>query len=152
MWSAVDSMLRLNRAAAQAGKRAHVRSATDITGYGLLGHGAEMAIASGREAGAGFVIHAAAVPALEGVWDYIAAGYLTSGSRRNPAHYGEHVTSAPEVTPVQKTLLWEVETSGGLLLAVPAGEVDTFTAACAERGQAYWWIGEVVKGEGIRVV
>lgn len=150
--AALDSMLRLNRAAAQAGKLAGVRSATDITGYGLLGHGAEMAIASGRESGAGFVIHAADVPALPGVWDYIAAGYLTSGSRRNPAHYGIHVTYAPEVTPAQRTLLWEVETSGGLLLAVPADKVDVFTAACAERGQACWRIGEVVAREGIDVV
>jgi selenide,water dikinase len=150
--AALDSMLRLNRHAAQAGKLARVRSATDITGYGLLGHGAEMAIAAGREVGAGFVIHAAAVPALPGVWEYIAAGYLTSGSHRNPAHYGEHVTIAPEVTAAQRTLLWEVETSGGLLLAVPAAEADAFTAACAERGQAWWRIGEVVKGAGIQVV
>jgi selenide,water dikinase len=150
--AALDSMLRLNRGAAQAGKLAGVRSATDITGYGLLGHGSEMAIASGRECGAGFVIHAGAVPTLPGVWMYIAAGYLTSGSRRNPSHYGEHVTFAPEVTPAQRTLLWEVETSGGLLLAVPPGNVDIFTAACAERKQACWRIGEVVAREGIEVV
>lgn len=149
--AAVDSMLRLNRAAAQAGKLAGVRSATDITGYGLLGHGSEMAVASGSENGAGFVIHAAFVPTLPGVWAYIEAGYLTSGSRRNPAHYGVHVTFAPEVTEAQRTLLWEVETSGGLLLAVPADNVDTFTAACDERGQAYWQMGKVVKGRGIRV-
>jgi len=150
--AALDSMLRLNRGAAQAGKLAGVRSATDITGYGLLGHGSEMAIASGRECGAGFLIHAGAVPTLPGVWMYIAAGYLTSGSRRNPSHYGEHVTFAPEVTPAQRTLLWEVETSGGLLLAVPPGNVDIFTAACAERKQACWRIGEVVAREGIEVV
>ena len=150
--AAVDSMLRLNRAAAQAGKLAGVRSATDITGYGLLGHGCEMALAAGRECGAGFVIHAASIPTLPGVWDYIAAGYLTSGSRRNPAHYGGHVTFAPQVTEAQRTLLWEVETSGGLLLAVPADKVDIFTSACAEREQACWRIGEVMDRAGIHVV
>jgi selenide,water dikinase len=150
--AALDSMLRLNRAAAQAGTLAGVRAATDITGYGLLGHGSEMAIAAGREAGAGFVIHAADVPTLPGVWKYIEAGYLTSGSRRNPAHYGEHVTFAAGITAAQKTLLWEVETSGGLLLAVPTDKADMFTAACAERGQACWPIGEVVAREGIEVV
>ncbi len=150
--AAIDSMLRLNRAAAQAGALAGVRSATDITGFGLLGHGSEMAVAAGRESGAGFVIRAAAVPVLDGVWEYIAAGYLTRGATRNPAHYGIHVTYAPEVSEAQRTLLWESETSGGLLLAVPADQADVFTAACAERKQPWWLVGEVVNGEGVRVI
>jgi selenide,water dikinase len=150
--AAIASMLRLNRAAAQAGRLAHVRAATDITGFGLLGHASEMAAAAWRERRAGFVIQAGAVPALEGAWEYIAAGYLTRGATRNPAHYGIHVTYGPEVTQAQRTLLWESETSGGLLLAVPAEATGTFTAACAERKQAYWRIGEVVSGEGVRVI
>ena len=150
--AAIDSMLRLNRAAAQAGRLAGVRSATDITGFGLLGHASEMAAAAWRESKAGFVIRAAALPALDGAWEYIAAGYLTRGATRNPQHYGINVTYAPEVTPAQRTLLWESETSGGLLLAVPAANVATFTAACDERKQAYWHVGEVVSSEGIRVV
>jgi selenide,water dikinase len=150
--AAIDSMLRLNRAAAQAGRLAGVRAATDITGFGLLGHASEMAAAAGRESKVGFVIRASAVPALAGAWDYIAAGYLTRGATRNPAHYGINVTYAPDVTPAQRTLLWESETSGGLLLAVPAANVSVFTAACDERKQPYWRIGEVVTDiEGIRV-
>jgi selenide,water dikinase len=150
--AAIDSMLRLNRAAAQAGRLAHVRAATDITGFGLLGHASEMATAAGREQQAGFVIQAAAVPVLEGAWDYIAAGYLTRGATRNPAHYGINVTYAPEVTAAQRTLLWESETSGGLLLAVPPEDAGAFTAACAERKQPWWQVGAVVRGEGVRVV
>ena len=103
-------------------------------------------------ASAGFVVHAAAVPALDGVWDYIAAGYMSGATGRNPSYYGINVTYAAEVTPAQRTLLWEAETSGGLLLAVPAASVGTFTAACDERKQAYWQIGEVVSSEGIHVV
>lgn len=150
--AAILSMTRLNRAAAKAARAANVRAATDITGFGLLGHGSEMALASGRECGASFRIRAAAVPALPGVWDYIADGYLTRGSTRNPSHFSEHVRFADSVTPAQRTLLWEVETSGGLLLAVPAAEVATFRATCTEGKQAYWEIGEVVQGEGIEVV
>jgi selenide, water dikinase len=145
-------MLRLNRAAAQAGRLAGVRSATDITGFGLLGHASEMAAAAWRASKTGFLIRAAAVPALDGAWEYIAAGYLTRGATRNPQHYGINVTVAPEVTPAQRTLLWESETSGGLLLAVPAATVEIFTAACDERKQPYWQIGEALNGEGIRVV
>jgi selenide, water dikinase len=150
--AAIDSMLRLNRAAAQAARLAGVKSATDITGFGLLGHGSEMAVAAGREAGAGFVIRAADVPALPGAWTYIDAGYLTRGATRNPAHFGMHVTMAERVTPAQRTLLWEAETSGGLLVAVPAANVELFELACAERRQNCWRIGEVVKGEGIQVI
>jgi selenide,water dikinase len=150
--AAIEYMLRLNQAAAQAAQAADVRAASDITGFGLLGHGAEMAIASGRDAGAGLRIRAAAVPALPGVWAYIAAGYLTRGSQRNPAHFGEHVRFAESVTPPQRTLLWEVETSGGLLLAVPPAQMENFQAACAERNQDCWEIGEVVDGTGVEVI
>jgi selenide,water dikinase len=150
--AAIVSMLRLNRAAAQAAQIAGVRSATDITGFGLLGHCSEMAIASQREAGAGFRVRVADAPVLAGVWEYIDADYLTRGSTRNPQHFAEHVRFAPSVTPAQRTLLWEAETSGGLLLAVPAHNADLFHSACAERDQECWQIGEVVQGEGIDVV
>ncbi len=150
--AAIVSMLTLNRAAARAAQSADVRGATDITGFGLLGHGSEMAVASGRAAGAGLRIQANAVPGLPGVWDYIAAGYLTRGSTRNPDYFGEHVRFAPSVTPAQRTLLWEAETSGGLLLAVPAAGVALFQATCAAAGQDCWEIGAVVAGDGVEVV
>lgn len=149
--AAIRSMLRLNRVAAQAARAAKVQSATDITGFGLLGHGCEMAAGS-RDDGVGFRIRAADVPVLPGVWDYLAAGYLTRGSTRNPAHFGDNVRFAASVTPAQRTLLWEVETSGGLLLAVPTGEVTTFRSHCAAGKQECWEIGEVVNGVGLEVV
>ena len=149
---AVISMLTLNRAAARAAQAAHVRAATDITGFGLLGHAAEMSIASRREANAKLMIRATDVPSLPGAFDYIAAGYLTRGPSMNPKAYDMHVDVGIDVTPAQLTLLWEAETSGGLLLAVSAGQVETFQAACAEQNQLYWEIGEVVEGEGLSVV
>ncbi len=150
--AAIASMLRLNRAAALAAQAAQVRSATDITGFGLLGHAAEMVLATARESGAGFRLVAADVPALPGVWDYIAARYLTRGSTRNPEAYGESVRYAPTVTEAQRSLLWEAETSGGLLLAVPNAHIATFEAACADAQQPVWAIGEVVGTPGIEVV
>ncbi len=149
---AILSMLRLNRQAAQAARAAQVLGATDITGFGLLGHGSEMAVASGQVAGAGLRIEAAAVPALAGVWDYIAAGYITRGSTRNPNHFGAHVHFAASVSAAQRTLLWEAETSGGLLLAVPATHTATFMRVCDDNDQRYWRIGEVVAGGGVEVV
>jgi selenide,water dikinase len=149
--AAIASMTRLNRAAARAAQAAEVQGATDITGFGLLGHAVEMAAASGRTAGSSLRIRASEVPALPGVWDYIAAGYLTSGSRRSPAAFGEQVTFAPNITPAQRTLLWEAETSGGLLIAVPAAQVEILLAACAAE-QPVWEIGEVLRGQGVEVV
>jgi selenide,water dikinase len=151
--AAILSMLRLNRCAAHAAQAAGVRGATDITGFGLLGHGSEMALAGGRECGAGLRIHADQVPALPGAFDYIEAGFLTRGSERNPASFGANVRFDPAVTPAQCTLLWEVETSGGLLLAVPEAQTQLFQEACAAHQQPAWPIGEVVAGlEGIEVV
>ncbi|MCB0111167.1 MAG: selenide, water dikinase SelD [Caldilineaceae bacterium] len=150
--AAILSMTRLNRYAAGAARVARVVGATDITGFGLLGHGSEMAVASGKEHGAGLRIEAAAVPVLPGVWEYIAAGYLTRGSTRNPDHFGTHVHFADSVTAAQRTVLWEAETSGGLLLAVPASAVETFVSACNDVDQRCWPIGEVIAGEGVEVV
>lgn len=150
--AAVLSMLRLNRAAAHAAAAAGVQGATDITGYGLLGHAAEMAAASGREAGAGLRLYAAEMPALPGVWDYITGRYLTRNSSRNPETFGEVVRFAPHVTDAQRTLLWEAETSGGLLLAVPPAAEGRFSQACAAERQPFWPVGEVVSGAGIEVV
>ncbi|MEZ4555976.1 MAG: AIR synthase-related protein [Caldilineaceae bacterium] len=150
--AAVMSMLKLNRAAAAA-RITGVRGATDITGFGLLGHGSEMAVASPAAITAGLRIHADQVPALPGVMTYIAAGFLYAAAPRNPETFGEHVRFAPNVTAAQRTLLWEVETSGGLLLAVPADGVKAqFEAACITRSRAYWPIGDVVAGSGIDVV
>jgi selenide,water dikinase len=149
--AAIRSMTRLNRAASQAAQIAQVQSATDITGFGLLGHACEMLLADGADVGMGFRINSQAVPLLPGAEMYAGAGYLTRGLERNPAHYGEHVTFADGVQAVRRSLLWESETSGGLLMAVPAATVDQFRAACAEREQSIWLIGEVIKGRGIQV-
>ena len=130
--TAVLSMMQLNRSASLAAQVANVRAATDITGFGLLGHAAEMAAASGKEAGVGLRIRAADIPVLPGATDYIGAGYLTRGASLNPGTFGEHVRFAAGVPENVRTLLWEAETSGGLLLAVPAHEVDHFHAAAAQ--------------------
>jgi selenide,water dikinase len=121
-----------------------VRSGTDITGYGLLGHAVELASASAEDASIRLQIETARVPALPGVFDYIEAGYLTRGSARNPEHFGGQVVAAANVTAALKTLLWEAETSGGLLLAVPPEGLSRFRAVCEGEEQPFWEIGTVV--------
>ncbi len=148
--TAIHSMARLNRAASQAARAAAVRSATDITGFGLLGHGAEMVLANGSTQ-MGVRIRAEDVPLLPGAVTYAEAGYITRGSTRNPDHYGHAVHIQRSVAPVLQTLLWESETSGGLLLALPAAQKATFERHCQAAAQPFWIIGEVTDTPGIDV-
>ncbi len=108
---AVACMTTLNRDAAQAAIGAAVSCATDVTGFGLLGHLYKLARASGVSA----VIHAAAVPYLDGARQSLAEGYLPGGSQRNLDWVRPHLESA--VSDEELLLLADAQTSGGLLIA-----------------------------------
>jgi len=108
---AVATMVRLNGDAARAALAAGARAATDVTGFGLLGHLYKLARASGVSA----VIEAAAVPVLAGARESLAAGYLPGGSRQNLEWVRPHLDSPlPEE---ELLLLADAQTSGGLLVA-----------------------------------
>lgn len=130
--AAVASMLTSNRAAATAALAAGVRCATDVTGFGLLGHLRELAAASGL----GAWVEPDRVPLLEGVLGLAGAGHRTGGGDRNRAALGEAVAFDPSVPEPLRTLLTDPQTSGGLLLAVPEEHRDdlvrTLTGAGAE--------------------
>jgi selenide,water dikinase len=125
---AVASMTTLNRDASRAALAAGVRCATDVTGFGLLGHLAKLCRASGVSA----VVDSGAVPYLDGVRESFAAGYVPGGSRRNLDWVRPQLTSA--VDDDELVLLADAQTSGGLLVVgevpgypvigelVPAGE------------------------------
>lgn len=145
--AAIASMTTLNLGASRAMLAAGVSGATDVTGFGLLGHAAEMA----RNSGLGFRIAAAAVPLLAGSRDYAARGLLTGGCRRNRAYFTgpaapAPVAVAPEVDPVLADLLFESETSGGLLLAVAPERLPRLLERLEAEGSRGWVIGEVTGG------
>jgi selenide, water dikinase len=146
--AAIVSMMRLNRVASQAAKAAGVRSATDITGFGLIGHASEMAEAAGVR----FRIRFDALPWLPGALGYAEAWVFAGGAHNNHAFYNPLVTYTRPVLDWQETLLHDPQTSGGLLVAVAPERVDVFRAFCAERDQPAWIIGEVVEGVGIEVI
>ncbi len=146
--AAITSMTRLNRTAAQAAQAVGVRAATDITGFGLIGHASEMAQASGVR----LRIRFDALPWLPGAWGYAEGWIFAGGAHSNHAFYNALVTYTRAVTDWQETLLHDPQTSGGLLVAVPAAQTDAFLAFCAARDQAAWVIGEVTAGEGIEIV
>lgn len=145
---AVANMMRLNRTASQAAQIAGARSATDITGFGLIGHASEMAEASGVR----FRIRFDALPWLPGALGYAEGWVFAGGAHNNHAFYNGRVTYTRPVLDWQETLLHDPQTSGGLLIAVPAGQLNAFLSFCTERGQTAWVIGDVTVGQGIEVV
>ena len=115
--AAVSVMTELNREASEAARAADAHAMTDITGFGLLGHLHELALASGLAA----EIDAAAVPAIEGVVDLLAdpeERAVAGGTRRNRAHAEHFATFAPDTPEAKRWLVCDAMTSGGLLVAV----------------------------------
>lgn len=137
--AAIASMRRLNRAASEVLVEHGVAGATDVTGFGLLGHAAEMARASATR----FVLEAAALPALDGALDNARAGVETDGAAHNRRALGDLLEVGPEVPPEIVTLAHDPQTSGGLLAAVPEGRAAAVDAALAAAGAIRWWIGRV---------
>ena len=125
--AAIASMTQLNRAAAEAlcemelhaGKRI-VHAVTDVTGFGLLGHAREMALghAASQIEQVAFEIVAADVPLLPGALDAARLGMISGGLSNNRAFLGDCVTFAPNVTEENRALLFDPQTSGGLLIAL----------------------------------
>ncbi|MGH3947956.1 MAG: selenide, water dikinase SelD [Pseudonocardiaceae bacterium] len=115
MAAAVASMTRLNADASEIAQQAGVLAATDVTGFGLLGHLHRMALASGVAA----EIDAAAVPLLPGARDAVAAGFVPGGTRANTDHLRDVVHMDEDVPADLAVLLHDAQTSGGLLLGLP---------------------------------
>jgi selenide,water dikinase len=136
---AIAMMVTLNKGAATAARRVGARAVTDVTGFGLLGHLAEMTRGSNVSA----EIEAAAVPILEGALTLAAAGEIAGGTRRNLAAVEPLVTFAN--TPDEmKWVLADAQTSGGLLIAVDDPLSDALVHALADEGVPSWVIGSIV--------
>ena len=146
--AAVDQMRVLNRAASEVLVAAGVRSATDVTGFGLLGHGLEMA----RASGARFVFEAAALPALDGALALAGAGVETAGAAHNRRFVVEALTVADGVPPELTVLAHDPQTSGGLLAAIPSDLLGPVEWALEDRGVPYWRVGRVEASERPEVV
>jgi selenide, water dikinase len=137
--AAIASMRRLNRAAAEVLVEAGVRGATDVTGFGLLGHGLEMARASGVRV----VLDAASLPALSGALGLAAAGVETGGAAHNRRFTAPALTVGATVPPELVVLAHDPQTSGGLLASVPADGLQTVESALHAAGVTSWRVGRV---------
>jgi len=121
-------MTALNRQAAELMCACGVSAATDVTGFGLLGHAVEMAVGSGVS----FRLHLARVPIMAGVRELIADGLVPAGCYRNRDHYGRQIHwpgNADALLP-----LFDPQTSGGLLISLPPVRAERFLTAAADQG------------------
>jgi len=133
---AVVSMGTLNRAAAQAMVAAGASAATDVTGFGLLGHMGNMLRASSETAGAalGARVDHAAVPLFDRVAEMAEAGLCPGGTRRNLDYAAPQVDFAPALTEAECLLLADAQTSGGLLIAIDPARLDALLGGLEDRG------------------
>jgi selenide,water dikinase len=136
--TAVEVMVTLNRDAADAARRVGVKAATDVTGFGLLGHLSEIVRASGVSAELEFD----AVPLIEGVAQMASAGIIPGGTRRN-LKSARSMCDFGDLGKTPQLLLADAQTSGGLLLCVDAPLEQALHAALADNGVTAWTIGRL---------
>ena len=144
---AVEWMLRLNQDAARAMVSAGASAATDITGYGLIGHLLEMTGGSGT----GAVIRLESVPVLEGAREWRDKGFVPEGTKRNVKGFRDRVKR--QISDAEFQLLCDAQTSGGLLIAIAPDRRRQLEDAFSSRGVFYQQIGEMTAAEkGISIV
>ncbi len=139
--AATESMLRLNRHAMHLAREAGVSAATDVTGFGLLGHLWEMT----ERSGVSVEVEAYGVPLLDGAKQSSELGVHTGGEGRNKAWAGKHVRVG-NVDPDLEALLYDPQTSGGLLIGASPARAKKLDAAFARDGHDLWRIGRVSAG------
>ena len=137
---AVAAMRQLNSAASEVMQEAGVKAATDITGFGLIGHLLGMLRASGT----GAALSMSSVPLLPGVRDLAERAVVPGGTRNNLDAFDSDVAWGPEITDEDKLILCDAQTSGGLLIAVPSASTQGVLDGLAQRGVTGAVIGRIV--------
>ena len=147
VFEAVKWMKQLNKTASQLANEFDLKGGTDITGYSLLGHAMEMADASGVALNFEFE----KIPFISCASKYADKGCFAGGAFDNKGHFGEKVTFSDSIDEQDQMLLFDPQTSGGLLMGVPQEKLDSFLARAKEENQAVWVVGTVETGSGITV-
>jgi selenide,water dikinase len=138
---AVEIMTALNRKAAEVMRGFQVHACTDVTGFGLLGHLNEM-LGGGK---IGIKVFVDAVPILPGAEEYAGMGLVPGGSHRNKEFYSPKVQGGEDLSPALLDILYDPQTSGGLLIAVPEPDTEELLRSLQEVGvKDAHIVGEVV--------
>lgn len=145
---AIGWMKQLNRAAAEAARAAGARAATDITGFGLLGHATEMA----ETAGVTLALRLSRIPFIGNVHQYASEWIFPGGSAANKRAYEGGVLFEEGISEEDQMLLFDAQTSGGLLVAIPPEGVPTFLREMKARDARAWEVGTVQPYDGTHIV
>lgn len=137
------SMAALNRTASETMVEMGVITATDVTGFGLLGHLAEMVVQSKVTA----EIFIESVPIFDGVLDFVTKEYISGAVERNREYAATLVSKDEDVSPDWETVLYDPQTSGGLLIAIPEDKSDALVKRLLERGVAHAVVVGAISGE-----
>jgi selenide, water dikinase len=144
---AIEWMSKLNKKAGELAVEFNLKGGTDITGFGLIGHGVEMAESSNVQ----LQIEFDKLPFLSGAKKYAEAGIFPGGAFDNKQHFENYVTFNKELDEASQMLTFDPQTSGGLLLGVPKDKLADFKKKAEESNQQVWVIGEADAGKGIKV-
>jgi selenide, water dikinase len=144
----VGVMTQLNQEASALMLQHDPHAATDVTGYGLIGHANEMAEASGVS----IVVRAAAVPLIEGAAEAAAQGHLTGGGKTTRAFLKDRVRVAPSVGETMTSLLFDPQTAGGLLIAVAPDQAEPLLAKLKPRHPQAAVVGECVARNDVSIL
>lgn len=140
--AAVEAMRTLNKAAAETLRRhATVHACTDVTGFGFLGHLSEMIQADPITS----VINSEALPILPGALEQAQMGLVPAGAYRNREYFGDRIVIADAVPTAYQDLMFDPQTSGGLLVAIPDGEKEKVLAALQTAGVTAQVVGSVTE-------
>ncbi|MBV6396799.1 MAG: Selenide, water dikinase [Anaerolineales bacterium] len=143
----VGWMSRLNRGASELAVEFGLRGGTDITGYSLLGHGLEMAEASGVS----LRIESERIPFVSCARKYAEMGAFAGGAFDNREHFKSKIKFTRELDEPAEMLLFDPQTSGGLLLGVPQASLPGLVKKAGENSHPLWVIGEAQTGTGIEI-
>jgi selenide,water dikinase len=144
---AVNWMKQLNKTASHLANEFGLRAGTDITGFSLLGHATEMAKASGMALNFEF----SKIPFISCARKYAELGCFPGGAFDNKKHFEPEISFDASIGEPDQMLLFDPQTSGGLLLGMPQEKVEAFLSRAQELSQAAWVVGRVETGSGITV-
>jgi selenide,water dikinase len=144
----VNWMVRLNRDASDLAQAFHVQGMTDITGFSLLGHATEMA----KAANVGIRFNFSSIPFVSGAHRYGQMWAFPGGASDNRAYFKENVRFDPSLEEYEQMLLFDPQTSGGLMIGIGPNELAGFLETAKGTNQPVWVVGEVIEGSGIQVI
>lgn len=144
----INWMKRLNRQAGELAQEFGAHACTDITGFSLLGHGWEMA----RASGVGFNLYFDSIPFVDGAKQLAVEWAFPGGAFDNQEYFQQHVEFDKAITEEEKMLLFDPQTSGGLLMAIPEERVDDLIRSIKRDKIPLWKVGHVVESDPMLTV